>query len=151
MSSDGKTAWVVNSSCQEKPWGQETSWNSPNSVHVKTFVLKTSMRNSLKFNQNKDELLICAAGELNAYFGDEQLITKGIGDLKVQKLFPGMALAVQSGCPYRLEAVKDSTVLEISTGSRATDSIVRLHDDYGRETKQISEFFDGVIEKWFLT
>lgn len=151
MSTDGKTAWVVNPHCTEKPWGEETSWNSPNSVFVKTFVLKTSMRNSFKFNQNKDELLICAAGELNAYFGDEELISKGSGDLRVQKLSPGMALAVQSGCPYRLEAVKDSTVLEISTGARSWSNIVRLHDDHGRETTHVSDFIDGVIKKWFLT
>jgi hypothetical protein len=61
-----------------------------------------------------------------------------------------MALSVQASCPYRLEALEDSTILEISTTSR-TDDVVRLHDDYGRETEFISKYVTGVVKKWFPT
>ena len=63
----------------------------------------------------------------------------------------GMALAVQSQCPYRLEALEDSVVLEVSTKQLNATSIVRLHDDYGRETTEISEHMKKVIRKWFPT
>ena len=150
MASESRTAWVVKSSSIEKPWGEETSWQSPNSVRVKTFNLSKGKRNSFKYNRLKDELLICASGKLRAYFADESFVTKGIGDITSQELYPGMALSVQASCPYRLEALEDSTILEISTTSR-TDNVVRLHDDYGRETEFISKYVTGVVKKWFPT
>ena len=150
MASDGKSAWVIQSSSLEKPWGDETMWRSPNGVAVKTLTLKKGKRNSFKYNNVKDELLICASGKIRAYFGCEDILS-GYGDLSVADLEAGMALAVQSQCPYRLEALEDSVVLEVSTKQLNTTSIVRLHDDYGRETTEISEHMKKVIRKWFPT
>lgn len=148
MGSDGKSAWVIKSSSLEKPWGDETMWRSPNAVAVKTLTLKKGKRNSFKYNKIKDELLICASGKIRAYFGDEELL-KGIGDLSVAELNPGSALAVQSNCPYRLEALEDSVVLEVSTKQLTSNDIVRLHDDYNREISESTQHIKKVIKKWF--
>lgn len=151
MSSDGKSSWVVQSQSNDTPWGNETVWSSPHTVCVKTLQLKKGKRNSFKFNKIKDELLICASGKTVAYHGDERMISDGVGDLSRSCVEEGMALAVQSGCPYRLEAIEDSIILEVSTIKLASSDVVRLHDDYSREITYVSEHMEKVIEKWFLT
>ena len=151
MSSDGKSSWVVQSQSNDTPWGNETVWSSPHTVCVKTLQLKKGNRTSFKFNKIKDELLICATGKIVAYHGDEKMISSQFGDLSRSSVEEGMALAVQSGCPYRLEAVEDSIILEVSTRRLQSTDVVRLHDDYSREVEYVSEHMQKVIEKWFLT
>ena len=145
-----KSAWVVRSTSSEKPWGDETIWRSPSTVSVKTLTLKEGKRNSFKYNRLKDELLICAHGRIKAYYGSEPVLG-GDGDLQVDELLPGMALAVQSNCPYRLEPLTDAIVLEVSTSRVSTADVIRLHDDYGRETEELTPHMDKVVKKWFLT
>ena len=147
--SNCKSAWVTKSSKVQKPWGDEISWNNNASNSVKTLTLKKGKRNSFKYNKNKDEMLICGAGKVKVYFGDEDLITKNIGDLHVDELEPGCALIVQSTCPYRLEAIEDSIILEVS--SRPDAAPVRLHDDYKRKTEKLNIFMKRIVEKWFPT
>lgn len=151
MTKESKSAWVISSTSIEKPWGEETKWASAGIVSVKTLSLKKGERNSFKYNNVKSELLICASGKIKAYYGDEELVTRGIGDLKSSVLEEKMALSVQSGCPYRLEALEDSIILEVSSNDRSNDSISRIHDDYGRKTIKLTDHMRGIIQKWFLT
>jgi hypothetical protein len=92
-------------------------------------------------------MLICGSGKVKVYYGSEEIITKSRGDLQSGFLEQGSALVVQSGCPYRLEAVEDSIILEVS--SQKDQNSVRLHDDYEREIIQHSDHVDRIIEKWF--
>jgi mannose-6-phosphate isomerase-like protein (cupin superfamily) len=147
--SETKTAWISKSSASSKPWGDETSWTGTHSASVKTLTLAAGKRNSFKYNRTKDEMLICGSGKVKVYFGDEELITKSRGDLQEGYLEPGYALIVQSHCPYRLEAVEDSVILEVSSKSEVRPS--RLHDDYGREVEECNEYVQGIIDKWFPT
>ena len=151
MSRETKSAWVISSSSVEKPWGDEVQWSSAGAVVVKTITLKKGQRNSFKYNSVKNELLICASGKIRAYYGDEDLLTEGVGDLKVSILEEKMALSVQSGCPYRLEAMEDSIILEVSSNERGITGVNRIHDDYGRETVSLNEHMQRVLEKWFPT
>ena len=151
LTRETKTAWVVSSSSIEKPWGEETKWASTGIVSVKTLTLKKGQRNSFKYNTVKSELLICASGKIRAYYGDEDLVTSDIGDLKSSDLEEKMALSVQSGCPYRLEALEDSIILEVSSNDRPTGSVKRIHDDYGRNTIKVTDYMRGIIQKWFPT
>ena len=70
-----------------------------------------------------------------------------MGDLTTGILVPGTALVVQSGCPYRLEAIEDSIILEVSNSRES--ALTRLHDDYGRQITKVSDHIDRIIEKWF--
>ena len=151
MTKETKSAWVISSTSLEKPWGEETKWASAGIVAVKTLTLKKGERNSFKYNTTKNELLICASGKIKAYYGDENLITESYGDLKVSTLEEKMALSVQSGCPYRLEALEDSIILEVSSNDRGVERASRIHDDYGRETVMLTKHMRGIIEKWFPT
>ena len=145
--SESKSAWITRSSSSQTPWGEETSWTSTATQTVKTLTLKAGKRNSFKYNKMKDEMLICGSGKVRVYFGGEEIITKSRGGLKTGILEPGSALIVQSGCPYRLEAIEDSIILEVSTVRSGTP--VRLHDDFNRKITKIHSHLDRIIEKWF--
>ena len=145
--SNFKCAWVTKSSANDKPWGTETAWTGGFGSSVKTLSLKSGERTSFKINLNKDEMLICGTGKLIAYFADEELVKNGVGELSIETLTAGTALVVQSGCPYRIEAVEDSSVLEIS--SQLQNGTIRLHDDYGRKTDYVNDKLAEIIsEMW---
>ncbi len=139
-----KSSWVTKASKNKKPWGDETSWSGGYASTVKTLFLLKGKRNSFKINKTKDEMLICGSGKIKAYFGNEELTTLGVGEIKCETLLPGNALVVQSGCPYRLEAVENSVILEISSNSNS--DIIRLHDDYGRATVSVNSKLDKIIK-----
>jgi len=143
--SSSKSAWVTKSSINNKPWGSEISWSGGYAGNVKTLSLKKGERTSFKINLNKDEMLICGSGKLRAYFSDEELVKHGAGELRIEQLEAGSALIVQSGCPYRIEALQDSTVLEVS--SQNQNSTIRLHDDYGRETIVVNDKITEIINQ----
>ena len=132
---ESKSAWIV--SCSHSGgtnWGEIKSWTGISGTTVKMISMKENTKTSFKFNTLKDEMLICIAGEVKAYYGDSNIIRKQKGDLSINILCQGQALIVQSECPYRLEAVKDSIIIEVSSG---TEGVVRLLDDYGRKTEDL--------------
>jgi mannose-6-phosphate isomerase-like protein (cupin superfamily) len=143
--SNFKAAWVSKSSTLEKPWGNETAWSGGYAGNVKTLTLDKGKRTSFKINKTKDEMLICGAGKVRAYFGNEELATLGVGDIEIKDLTRGMALIVQSGCPYRIEALDDAVILEVSSNLSA--DVIRLHDDYGRPTEFINNALKNIIDK----
>ena len=131
-----KTAWVARAwSKKEKPWGHELVWSSFTSGHGKLLFISKGHRTSLKFNHQKNESLLVMSGKLKVTFGDElSLASPDTHPLKTEILETGGCLHVQSGCPYRLEALVSSEVIEI--GNFLNDQPVRIEDDYGRETKK---------------
>ena len=126
-----KTAWVTKWSKQDKPWGHEMVWSSFAAGHGKMLFLKKGHRTSLKYNPQKSEALIVINGKVEALFGNELTLSASIANpWESEILEPGVSLNVQSGCPYRLTALEDSTIIEI--GNHLSDTPVRIEDDYGR-------------------
>lgn len=143
-----RSAWVGSSTKRKMPWGHETSWTGL--FHGKEIFIKQGHRTSLKFNVHKNEILYVQSGEIYAEFADELHLTDHVRcPSRVKKIRPGEVLNVQAGCPYRLSALKDSTVFEISDTSSSFDRIV-IEDDYGRDTKEAkakSIIFKPLIKK----
>tara|TARA_E500000331_G_scaffold307849_1_gene312997 strand:- start:540 stop:962 length:423 start_codon:yes stop_codon:yes gene_type:complete len=133
-----KTAWTSRPwTKKQKPWGHELAWSSFTSGHGKLLYIEKGHRTSLKFNTQKNESLLVMSGKLNVIFGDElSMKMPATHPLKSEILEAGGCLHVQSGCPYRLEAIEDSSVIEI--GNFLNDVPIRLEDDYGRKTKKIT-------------
>ena len=131
-----KTAWISRSwSESKKPWGREMSWSSFTAGHGKLLYITQGCRTSLKYNTQKNESLLVLNGKLKVTFGDELSIKKpATHPMKTEVLESGGCLHVQSCCPYRLEALEDSTVVEI--GNFLNDVPVRIEDDYGRADKK---------------
>ena len=128
---DFKTSWISNWSQTEKPWGFEMSWSSLNEVHGKLLFIKADGRTSFKYNEIKSETLIVLSGKIFAIHGNEKyIINENPNSITETIMTPGMILNIQSGCPYRLEAIDDSQIIEI--GNNKTSLVTRLEDDYGR-------------------
>jgi len=143
--SNCKSAWLTTSMhTGDTHWGNTKTWLSVKGTTVKMINMKANTRTSFKFNKLKDELLICVAGKIKAHYGDQDLLLKEKGELSVDYLKTGMGLNVQSECPYRLEAIDDAVVIEVSAGQ---EGIIRLADDYGRPTEVYSEFMSLLIER----
>jgi mannose-6-phosphate isomerase-like protein (cupin superfamily) len=129
---DLKTAWISRAwSKKDKPWGHEMSWSSFTAGHGKLLFIAKGCRTSLKFNPQKNESLLVLSGKLKVTFGDElSLKWPDSHPMQTEILESGGCLHVQSYCPYRLEALEDSEVIEI--GNYLNDVPVRIEDDYGR-------------------
>ena len=59
-----------------------------------------------------------------------------IHNLNVEILKEGDTLYVQSGCPYRINAISDCKIIEV--GNHSGDHPIRIEDDYGRSIVQES-------------
>ena len=128
-----KSCWVSRSRIDEKPWGSETVWAAHNSVGGKILNIRESERTSLKFNTLKDECLFVLSGMIEVQFGNQQTLEDRVQHpFEHVVLSPGESLSVQSGCPYRITAVEDSQVIEISE-ERFNSKTIRIEDDYGRK------------------
>ena len=126
-----KSVWVTTSSTVEKPWGTETHWATGGNSRIqgKVLTLSKGRRNSLKYNNIKDETLYVMSGKLQLTFSDEKFQDHKVWQTRI--VSAGETINIQSGCPYRIKALELTTIIEI--GSRAhTSQPIRFHDDYGR-------------------
>jgi mannose-6-phosphate isomerase-like protein (cupin superfamily) len=129
---DFKAAWKSGSTKVSKPWGDETIWWSMTSgVRGKILHIRAGERTSLKYFPLKNETLFMLAGKAEVYYGDEaSLVDETNHPFTLATFSPGDALHVQSGCPYRIIAIEDSQIIEIS--SHSSEEPVRIEDDYDR-------------------
>ena len=135
MSDNYKTSWISRGKDKvlgtEKPWGFERSWTGFNEIHGKILFIKSKFKTSLKYHKLKSETLHLISGKVMVTFGSENtLINEGSSPYKKEEMNPGDTLLVQSGCPYRIEAIVDSQIVEI--GNNLPDKPIRIEDDYGR-------------------
>jgi mannose-6-phosphate isomerase-like protein (cupin superfamily) len=128
-----KSCWVGRSRTTDKPWGSEVVWAAHHSVGGKILHIRESERTSLKFNTLKDECLFVLSGIVEVQYGNQETLTDPVQHpFEHTVLSPGESLCVQSGCPYRITAVEDSQVIEISE-ERFNSRSIRIEDDYGRK------------------
>ena len=123
-----KVAWISNIKTDEKPWGNERSWSSAGHIHGKIIKINKGHRASLKRYRTKNESFYLLSGKVAVVYGDEK--TTDIEYMEHGVLEPDQVLSVPSMCPYRLEALEDSVIIETSDYTDATYEI--LEDDYDR-------------------
>ena len=124
-------AWIGKSRKSNKPWGFEIAWSGI--FRGKEIHLNEGCRTSLKFNKQKSEMLYVQAGKVHVEFADEAHFAKpDANPARTAVLKPGSLLNVQAGCPYRLSALENSIVFEISDVKFGDDRVI-IDDDYGRK------------------
>ena len=123
-----KIAWISNIEKKVKPWGEELAWSGAGRSYTKYIIIKAGHRTSLKKYKVKNESFFLASGLLNVVYGDEKMID--LHEMSVGVLKPNQVLSVPAGCPYRLEAVEDSLIIE--TSDSPNDSFIIIEDDYKR-------------------
>jgi len=126
-----KSSWVSSANYTKKPWGSETAWSAMKSIHGKMLYIDKGHRTSYKFHQSKNEVLFLLKGKAKITHGHEYTLEDPVGwPLQTIIIESGKSLSVQSGCPYRIEALEDCEIIEI--GDNRASVTIRIEDDYGR-------------------
>jgi quercetin dioxygenase-like cupin family protein len=108
----------------DKPWGHEVWWAQTDNYAGKLLVVMAGQRLSVQLHNEKDETSYLLSGKL--------LVLQGPSaeELTERTIVPGASWRNEPGVVHTLEALEDSTVLEVSTPQ--LDDVVRLSDRYGR-------------------
>ena len=126
-----KEAWPSQSVKEEKPWGYTWHWHTNSIVHGKQITIYEGHRTSLKYHKVKNEVFFVLRGRVKVTYGSSRTLeNEEKYPYSTKVLVPGEVLNVQSECPYRIEALEESVIIEI--GDRNDNCPVRLEDDYGR-------------------
>lgn len=109
----------------DKPWGHEVWWAQTEHYAGKLLVVEAGHRLSVQYHREKDETSYLLSGRLLVAQGESA------DALEERVLLPGCSWRNRPGVVHTIEALEDSTVLEVSTPH--LDDVVRLEDRYGRE------------------
>lgn len=105
-----------------KPWGSESIFADTSRCAGKIIRIEATKRISLQYHKEKEETILVLEGEVLAQIGDNTEI-----------LTPGDIVEIPPTTIHRFKALIDTKILEVSTPE--LDDVVRLEDDYGRESK----------------
>ena len=109
----------------DKPWGYELIYAANNLYVGKILFVKSGEALSLQYHEQKDETMFIQSGSVEFVTVEE-----GTGQHTTLVLKDGDAIHIPPGMRHRITALRDTTVLEVS--SPYLDDIVRLEDRYGR-------------------
>jgi len=105
----------------DKPWGRELWYAHTDRYAGKILEVNAGHLLSLQKHVEKHETLYLLSGRMRfTRDGDEF------------EWVPGVAIEIPPETVHRMEAIKDSVILEVSTPE--LDDVVRLEDRYGRTT-----------------
>lgn len=130
--------WKGKAPVFETPWGHEHRWGSPWGVQGKLICLDAEKRTSLKYYKSKDEVLYCFKGRVTVHapdeneFGQKNLQGKG----SWFELLPGEMIFIQRENSYRISALEDSILIEVTSGGMHGEDCIRLEDDFNRVKKR---------------
>lgn len=116
---------ITKATIVDKPWGHEEIFARTDAYVGKLLVVMAGECLSLQYHEVKEETLRVLAGRMK--------LTKGpdLEHLDSVELGAGDIFHVNPGTLHRMEAITDTTLLEVSTPE--LDDVVRLEDRYGRE------------------
>ena len=112
----------------DKPWGCEVIWAKTDKYVGKMLFIQAGAKLSLQYHRVKDETILVDKGRIKLHWFED-----GDSVPRVQVLTPGESRHIPPGTIHRFEAIDNACVLEVSTTE--LDDVVRLDDDYGRETE----------------
>lgn len=107
-----------------KPWGYEIRWARTDAYAGKILFVEAGHSLSLQLHREKDESSYLLSGKLLLRCGPSE------SELQESTLLPGESWRSEPGVVHSIEALEDSTVIEVSTPH--LDDVVRLRDRYGR-------------------
>jgi len=111
----------------EKPWGFEEILEINNDYMVKRLTMMAGHRCSLQYHNLKKETIYVLSGVLKISQGVD------VNSLADNLYCSGETITILPGIIHRMEGVEDAVYLEASTPEM--HDVVRLSDDYQRETK----------------
>lgn len=106
----------------DKPWGYEIWFAHTDKYVGKILFIREGESLSLQYHKKKDETLYIYDGRARITVGNECLM-----------VIPGRSVHIPPTTKHRVEAVVDTTIIEVSTSEVA--DVVRLENNYGRIKK----------------
>ncbi len=127
-------SWKSHGRKESKPWGDEEIFSAPWGTCGKILHIEKEHRTSLKAYKMKNEILYLAKGKILVLHGNEDQDTElPYEEWRESILVPGELVLIQAGCPYRVTALEDSVIVEVTHGGNAAQNeAIRYADDYGR-------------------
>lgn len=128
MGDEYKTVWSSNSRKEKKAWGFEISIGALSTIQAKILHMTAGTSTSLKYYKTKSEVLYVREGEISVEYDSEKYHYQDPEDrtLKTKTLLAGDVLYVQSNCPYKITALKDSEIFEI--GDSRSGGVVKIEE-----------------------
>jgi quercetin dioxygenase-like cupin family protein len=108
----------------EKPWGYELLYALTPQYAGKVIFVKKGFRLSLQYHQEKEETIYVLNGRVRFTVQPQN------GKATETTAKPGFCVHLPPFTVHRIEALEDTTLLEVSTSQ--LNDVVRLQDDYGR-------------------
>jgi mannose-6-phosphate isomerase len=102
----------------EKPWGKEITFAEESFYTGKILEVEKNKRLSYHYHEEKLETLFVISGKIHCIIEDVEYIFE-----------TGKTLRFEPGIKHRIEALEDSTLVEVSTFEEGS---VRVEDDFGR-------------------
>ena len=117
--------FAVDATRVDKPWGHELIWALTDDYCGKILFITAGESMSLQFHREKDESWLIHSGRAEVEMAEPgQKLTSS------EVVGPGAALRITPGTVHRVNALEDTTILEVSTPQ--VEDVVRLEDKYGR-------------------
>jgi mannose-6-phosphate isomerase-like protein (cupin superfamily) len=128
-----KSAWKGKSTEEDKPWGSVITWSAISEISGKILKIEKGGRTSLKYNTVKHEVLFLISGTVIISTWRAGPHPDQVPELRIP-LKPGDTFNIQSEIPYRITALEESYIVEISNGK--SNQAVIFYDDYGRDDEK---------------
>ena len=109
-----------------KPWGFELWFAHTDKYAGKIVFFKKGHKSSLQYHKLKHETIYLDKGLMNLTLEDDS------HSLRTRKFHEGESAIIPPGKKHRVEALKDSRIIEVSTPE--LDDVIRVNDSYGRST-----------------
>ncbi|MGW4741055.1 cupin domain-containing protein [Nocardia xishanensis] len=125
-SADAAVRDLTEAKLVRKHWGSErwlVSEHSP--FGFKLIQLTAGSRTSLHFHERKEEAFLLIEGRATLWLAGSTAEAPVSHDIR-----PRQVVHLQAGTIHRVEAVEDTTLIEVSTPD--LDDVVRVEDDRGR-------------------
>ena len=117
--------WAFEPRRVDKPWGYELIWALSEHYAGKVLFVRAGQKLSLQFHREKHESWYFLEGRAKV-----ELAAAGEKATSSEVVTSGAAFHFAPGTVHRIEAIEDTTILEVSTPH--LDDVVRLDDVYGR-------------------
>jgi len=115
-----------------KPWGYEILFTPKRLKRVgKILFVKAGHRLSLQYHDQKKETLCLINGKAKIWLENKD------GQIKHLVMENKKGYTISLGQQHRIEAVKDSLIVEISTPEKG--KTYRIEDDYNRQDEKLAK------------
>jgi len=112
----------------KRPWGGFIKFIDNKPCTVKILYIKEGESLSLQYHKLREEFWYLISGKIRVTIG------KSLKSLKKKTLKEGQFVSVPKKFLHRIEGIKNSKILEISTGKVKENDEIRIEDKYGRKS-----------------